>query len=199
MRKNAILASVAIIVVAAGAYLIWQGNSDSNGVTTTPNPAPSPAPSPTPNVTPAPTPNPTPAPTSQDYKAPFKTLSGKGISVEYPSSWTLTKPLSDDKWGVGSLLSPSTKSKLDAGMLNGYPYDVQVRHSSDLFDLLGNAYTKGTDVTVGGKKGYRVLIMGNGSNEGVVVENNGFYVLDFQPGMGRDLQDEILRHVTFSK
>jgi hypothetical protein len=187
MRKNAILASVAILVVAVGAYLVWQGNSVNSNGTTPPTPSP----------TPLAVPIPTPAPTSQDYKAPFKTFSGKGIYIEYPSSWTLTMPLADDPNGIASILSPSTKEALDNGTADlGYAFNVKLEFRDHLNP---QEYVKGESITVGGKKGYRVNIAGQGINPGAVVElNKGFYVIGFPPGMDREFQDTILQHISFT-
>lgn len=187
MRKNAILALIIVLVVGIGAYLLWQGNSDSNTIVT-----------PTPNPAPSPVPNPAVVPANQDYKAPFKIYSGNGVSVEYPSSWFTAEPLSDDEVGVISILSPATKQGQDAGTSSGYNFDLNVQKSNDLYKILGNSYTKGADVSVAGKKGYWVLIQGQDTNEGVVVDHKGYYVFSFPPGMDKELQNEILKHIKFT-
>ncbi|MBX4204671.1 MAG: hypothetical protein KW788_00605 [Candidatus Doudnabacteria bacterium] len=188
MRKNVILVVVAIVVIAVVAYLIWHGNSSNDLVSQA---------TPTPNPTQVPTP--TPPPTSQDYKAPFKTFSAKEVSIEYPSTWVIVTPSADNNTGVASILSPSTKAKVDAGKSNGYDYDFNVQYASDLFSMLGNSYTKGQNIIVGSKSGYWVVIQGNDINDGVVVQNNGYYVFSFPPQMEKSLQEEILKHITFTK
>jgi hypothetical protein len=192
MRRNTVLVLVVILVVALAGYLVWRGNSNSNN-TIPPTPSPTPFPTPVPSQTPS------PSPTSQDYKAPFKTFSSKGVSIEYPSSWVTFAPSADNKTGVVSILSPGTKANIDAGKSNGYDYDLNVQYSNDLFDILGNSYSKEENVSVGGKSGYRVLIQGEYVNEGVVVQNNGYYVFSFPPQMEKSLQQEILKHITFTK
>lgn len=132
------------------------------------------------------------------YMGPLKTYTGEGVSVEYPSSWFAQEPLLDSEIGVVSILSPATKQGLDAGTSGGYDFDLNIQYSNDLFKILGNSYTKGGDVSIGGMKGYWVLIQGQDMNEGVVIDRNGYYVFSFPPRMDKVLQNEILKHIKFT-
>jgi hypothetical protein len=186
MRKTAITAAI-IVLLAVGAYMVWQGNKDDSGNSVTPNPTPTM----TPNPSPVPTPDPTPA--GSDYSGQLKTHTGGGISVQYPSSWVVTVPNGGSEYIV-SFASPTTKKNMDAGT-SAYGSDLYIERMAEINEA---AFPKGESITVGGKSAYRTTISGNYTTEGVIVKHNGFYVISFQPGMSKNLQDEILKHITFT-